>query len=315
MDLSQLVSKASVERPMRLTRKTLAYLETNLRYLRQDPQFFWMKTLARFELARDLAARPTPVPPAPEYPAQSAVQTDQSLHDLVAELRKRGMSAGLRLAPDTLAALLQHCQEAQCFAERDARLPFLVEQRGALEQTLDRPIQVASYFNQQEEWPAFRALRDSHELRTIAAAYLGCEPVYMRSEISWSFPGPRTRRDKIATAQVFHCDINDFKTLKFFFYLTEVGPGSGPHQVIAKSPKPRSLVHQAMGQRVASLPEHALREAYEQNQMITVCGPAGLGFVSDPYYYHRGCTPTSESRLLLQIEVGCRRYNTWYFDV
>ncbi len=109
-----------------------------------------------------------------------------------------------------------------------------------------------------------------------------------------------------------HCDINGFKTLKFFFYLTDVDADAGPHEYIKKDLRGRTLRHQLLGQRVASLHEKALVLTYGEGSVVQVCGPAGLGFVSDPYYYHRGQIPTRTSRLLFQIELGCRRYKAWY---
>src|SRR5690606_4897194 len=115
-------------------------------------------------------------------------------------------------------------------------------------------------------------------------------------------------------AQVLHCDINDYRTIKFFFYLTDVSAENGPHAYIKKSPLQRSALHQLLGQRCASLSEDDLMRKYGK-QLVTVCGSAGSGFAGDPYYFHRGTTPVRGERLLLQIEFGCRRYRTWYFDV
>ena len=174
---------------------------------------------------------------------------------------------------------------------------------------------MASYLDQQEAWPEFQTLLRDPALKAIAHAYLGHPPVYLRSDLTWSYPGgDASRKARLANAQVFHCDINDFRTLKFFFYLTDVGIGSGPHAYIKKSPMPRTLHHQLLGQRCASLPENDLVASYPDNDVVTVCGGAGTGFAGDPYYFHRGTSPTTEVRLLLQLEFGIRHYRTWYSE-
>jgi hypothetical protein len=298
----------------KLTRKAVDYVCRNYRYFVQDPSFFVMKTMARFELARSWATRPKPTSMVQTLAQPSVITASGGVASAIASLHREGYFVGLALRPEVLAELRKQVRSTHCYADRDHQLPFFAEERAQLEQRLGRTIKVASYFDQHERWHIYRELAQDPQLLAIARGYLGCEPVHLRSEISWSFPCLPTREEKVETAQVFHCDINDYKTLKFFFYLSDVGRDDGPHAYIKKEPRRRTLLHQALGQRVASLPEDQLVDTYGAQQVVTVCGGAGLGFVGDPYYFHRGSTPTRESRLMLQIEVGCRRYRTWYFD-
>ena len=87
------------------------------------------------------------------------------------------------------------------------------------------------------------------------------------------------------------------------------------HEYIKKRPVRRTLKHQMLGQRCSDIPDETLVRTYGADQLVTVCGPAGSGFVGDPYYFHRGAHPSEGVRALLQIELGCRAYRTWYFDV
>lgn len=313
--MPSIVSASSLRAPLALSRKSAAYVRKNYRYFVRDPHFFWMKTAARFELMREWAsksassdARELGLPPS------AVLQSDRDLFGIHRTLSDEGYFVGLKLAPDVLDELLELARGSLCFGDRDPNLKLRIDQRGELEARLGRGLKLASYFNQQEDWPVFQRLKNDPWLRAIALAYLGCEPVHLRSELAWSFPYPASHAEKRAAAQVLHCDINDFKTLKFFFYLTDVGPKNGPHAYIKKNPVARTMKHQLLGQRCASLPEQQLLDTYGENQLVTVCGPAGLGFVGDPYYFHRGMVPEEGARLLLQIEVGCRRYRTWYFD-
>ncbi|MET0342037.1 MAG: hypothetical protein ABW252_13620 [Polyangiales bacterium] len=288
--------------------KSYRYLSKNLRYLAADPRFFWMKTFARFERLRELAGRSDAVP-APAGESEAFVSAF-GLAEIGATLRDDGYFVGLSLRPEVTAALVARAAKETCYAERDPQRPLVLSEHA---KPPARPLHVASYFSQQEDWDEFRLVRDDPWLTAIAHAYLGREPVYLRSELAWSFPKPDvTRAERVATAQVFHCDINDFRTLKFFFYLSDVGLGGGPHAYVKKQPRPRTLRHQAMGQRVAAIDEAALLATYADNEVVTVCGPAGTGFIGDPYYFHRGTTPTETPRLLMQLELGCRRFATWY---
>jgi hypothetical protein len=308
-----LTSVNAMERSAELARKSLAYLQKNYRYLKADPEFFWMKTAARFERAR---ARPRDLPPPPALTLSTdMIESPAGIDTVLETIESEGYFVGMRLRPHAVEALLRHCAESVCFGDRRPELPMRLADREHVERALGRKLSVASYFETQNEWPVFRALRDDPWLAILARGYLGEEPLYLRSELAWTFPGERSQAEKIAGAQVFHCDINDFRTLKFFFYLTDVGADSGPHEYIKKDPLGRKWRHQLMGQRVASLPDGELQRSYGEHRVVRVEGSAGLGFVGDPYTFHRGGVPESGARLLLQLEFGIRRYRTWYFDV
>lgn len=305
--------------PAALAQKSLGYLSRNYRYAAKDPRFFAMKTLARFEAARTLAKRVSSIPPgtlalAPPDSACVAIASEEESDTIVDTLEREGYYVGLRLVPSALEGLLRRCATTRCYADRRKDTAFLIGDREKTETELGKSFKLASYFDMQESWDEFQVVRDSPFLRRIAAGYLGAEPVYLRSELCWSFARTSSVTEKIACAQVFHCDINDFRTLKFFFYLTDVDLDSGPHSYIKKTAGGgRTLFHQFLGQRCASLPDDELVESYGKENVRTICGPAGLGFAGDPYYFHRGDTPVRGSRLLLQMEFGYRRYRTWYF--
>src|SRR5262245_55395195 len=87
-------------------RKASRYLGKNYRYVREDPHFFWMKTMARFEFARTLAAtRRRSSAASTPVTESSQVESDHSFNQILATLRREGYYVGLRLTPETIAAL------------------------------------------------------------------------------------------------------------------------------------------------------------------------------------------------------------------
>jgi hypothetical protein len=42
--------------------------------------------------------------------------------------------------------------------------------------------------------------------------------------------------------------------------------------------------------------------------LVTICGSAGFGFVEDACCFHKGNPPTDKERLLLQIEYSINDY-------
>ena len=313
-----------------LTRRSVDYIKRNCRALAEDPSYFWVKTLARFELARDLAKRahaapklsapsertgahePADEPPRPSPPRPPRVSVDHGLQGALTLLEREGYYVGLRLTQDALTELMRRVQLATCYGDGHSDWPFQGEQRQQAERRYERSFRRGSYLQQHEHWPEFRALREDPCLLTLAERYLGCAPVYLRSELCWSYPHPSSPRDGALERGPFACEIQDFRRLTFAFYLTDVGSGDGPHSYIKKNPRRRPLSHQLLGARCGELSEQELTRTYGRDQFVTIYGPKGLGFMGDPYYLHRSAAPTQREHLLLQIEFGCKRYRAAY---
>lgn len=294
-----------------IAHKLPAYAAKKYRYLKADPNFFWMSTVARFEFVRDLATRSKAN--GSEFPSL-LIHAAHDSADVLKILRAEGYYVGLMLAPEVVSELIACARSTVCYGDRDPNIPFKIDEREQVERWIGRKFRLANHFDRQLLWPMFgRLLRDPW-LCSLIGAYLGRSPIFLRSEVLWSFATPATFEQRRSAAQVLHCDINDYKTLKIFFYLTDVGPNNGPHQYIKKCPTRRTLAHQILGQRCASIPDEELLRVYSANELVTVCGPAGTGFIGDPYYFHRGLVPTEGTRVMVQMEFGCRAYRCWYFD-
>lgn len=287
----------------------------NKAVFQKDANFFWMRNLARFEFVRNWATRDDGSAQAfLSNPSSECVTTDDTLATVCERFKRNGYYEGLRLSPSALTSLLRFAKQHPCYADRNPRLKFYAHQRHAFEATLGRSIKLAGYMDAHESCEVFQQLKRDPMILAIAASYLGRQPKYHRGELAWSFPGPASEAEKLAAAQVMHCDINDYKTVKFFFYLTPVDPSAGPHVYLQGSHHQRKPLHQLLGQRCASIADATLVKTYGEENVRTVCGDAGFGFVGDPYVFHKGTTPTDKPRLLLQLEFGVNQYKTWYFD-
>ncbi|MEO0352403.1 MAG: hypothetical protein AAF282_20370 [Cyanobacteria bacterium P01_A01_bin.15] len=297
--------------------KAFSFLAKSKLLLFEDPNFFWMQYLARFEFVREWRTRQNFLNSKDidkSTASSNRISLSDNLDKIHKTLRKDGYYQGLTLKPDTLKSLLNFAYKNPCYGDRDSSIEFKFDEREQVELALGRSIKLASYFDTHESCEVFQDLKHDSLIREIAAKYLGHEPRYHRGELMWSFPRIATHKEKISLAQVLHCDINDYKTLKFFFYLTDVDLESGPHVYMRGSHRNRSLWHQAIGQSIASISDQALIKRYGTNNVVTSLGQAGFGLVGDPYVLHRGTTPSRCPRLLLQLEFGINTYKTWYFS-
>ena len=288
-------------------------------FLREDPDFFWMQNLSRFQCIRRWLFRQRDISNLvnasmnTSSSTNSAIFTDDPLSIVHKTLYQDGYYQGIRLTPVVLKSLLKFAEEQPCYGDRNHNLKFWINQRSQIEKSLGRSLYVASYLDSHETCKAFQQLRQDAIINAIAAQYLGQEPKYHRGELLWSFPRISTYAEKMSLAQVMHCDINDYRTVKFFFYLTDVDSDSGPHIYLKGSHLNRSLWHQILGQHIASIPDEVLIQKYGSDRRRTIYGSAGFGFAADPYTLHQGSTPHKKPRLLLQFEFGIKQYKVWYF--
>jgi hypothetical protein len=126
----------------------------------------------------------------------------------------------------------------------------------------------------------------------IARRYIGCRPTVSSLGLRWSFPNPARPTD----VQAFHRDLDDWRSVKLFIYLTDVDQKSGPHVYVAGS-------HRTRGSFLSYLykPDE-LTHQYGAEALTTVNGPVGTSFIADTYGIHAGLVPEERPRLLLQVQ-------------
>ena len=133
-------------------------------------------------------------------------------------------------------------------------------------------------------------------LALIAARYLE-QPVIQDQTALW-WTTTKGSADAALNAWMFHQDRDRLSFLKFFVYLTGVGPDNGPHTVVRGTHKhiPKSL--RADGRQT----DDAVREAGLWDRVISLSGPAGTMMAVDTVGLHKGLPPQAGDRCVLQVE-------------
>jgi hypothetical protein len=239
--------------------------------------------------------------------ANPSVFKDINVDQVVTSLETDSYCSGINLPQSVVQEILDFTKSAICYGDRDTNLSFVYSEREKLEAKIGRPLRLGSYFNA-EACPAVKKLERDPGLLAIAAKFLGAPPIHMATEIWWSFPAEATQMERLKAAQVFHYDLDDYRFIKFFFYLTDVDLSGGPHILIRGSHKNKKFSHQLLGVRCASKDDNEIVNTYGAENLVTICGPAGLGFVEDSTCFHKGTLPTGKERLLLQIEYAINDY-------
>lgn len=136
-------------------------------------------------------------------------------------------------------------------------------------------------------------------IKPIADAYLGAESKILNTQIWATFTDDENTYNPDFG---FHYDLDDYRFLKLFIYLTDVDEESGPHQIIEKSHKSNAFFR-FFNRRL----EEPLAEPYSSNVRVML-GKKGEGFFEDTLCYHKGTRPL-KPRMILQIQYGISDFN------
>lgn len=289
--------------------KLFDYCQKSYQCLVYNPKLFLMRKLARLEVIRNWVSSLYQF----RRPSYEMSQETPSILDninvdtLVSGIRSDSYAPGINLPQAVIQEILEYAQSAPCYADRNSAASFYYSDKEQAETSLGRKIRLGSYFHAQG-CAAVRKLENDPTILAIAAKYLGAPPLHIASELWWSFPVEGTPMEQLKAAQVFHYDLDDYRFIKFFFYLTDVDLYSGPHVLIRGSHKNKKLSHQLLGVRCASKPDEDIVDCYGAENLVTICGSAGLGFAEDATCFHKGTLPTQKERLLLQIEFAINNY-------
>lgn len=234
------------------------------------------------------------------------------LQRFVDDLDRRGIAYGLRLPDDTVRTIVAWADTQPCYADRSEARGFFVRNRTRAEAALGKPILLAQYFNATEDCSAVARLIGDPLLRWVATRYFRSVPTFVGANLWWTFPVRALESDRADHAHLFHRDVDDFMFFKFFFYLTDVPQGEGAHVCVASSHRspPSSGVLDRWNIRRYSDAEVAGK--YAPDQIHEICGPAGTGFAENTLCVHKGSTPKTTARLLLQLQFALFDYGTMH---
>lgn len=148
--------------------------------------------------------------------------------------------------------------------------------------------------------PDVQRLLASPSVLSVAHSYLKTTPI--ADVISmWWHTAFSDQPDEEA-AQFFHFDMDRIKWLKFFIYLTDVGPDNGPHCFIKGSHRTGGIPSTLLSKGYARLTDEEVFRHFPQRQMIQFLAPRGTIIAEDTRGLHKGLEVRSGDRLMLQIQ-------------
>jgi hypothetical protein len=139
-----------------------------------------------------------------------------------------------------------------------------------------------------------KQLAHNTKLVEIAKKYLEKEPKIKSVHSWWSFPQDK---ESYIHNYGYHYDIDSYKFVKFFIYLTDVDLDCGPHVIVSNTHKRKTMYEK----RNRKLTEEQAQKLFKKEQINVMTGKAGEGFFEDTFAYHKGTAP-KKPRLIFQVE-------------
>jgi hypothetical protein len=273
------------------------------------PGFVLMRSIARFDTIRNLAVHAQRLirQPLDRYLAQLRDRTSEFFATtdpaaLAEALERDGFSLGLSLSAAAVHELVEYARSNPCWADREPAHGFSPGRIEQARQKLGRRFLLAQYFNTRQRCPLIARLVEDPVLLEIAARYLGTVPRLVGVGLWWSYPEEANALARNLAAQMFHFDLDDFKFIKFFFYLTDVDSSAGPHLIVRGTHRDKSPILRGEAMKIRRYSDEEVETAFGKDRIVSIMGPAGTGFAEDTLCIHKGAPPAARARLLLQVQ-------------
>jgi hypothetical protein len=147
--------------------------------------------------------------------------------------------------------------------------------------------------------PVVQKLMADRSIIAVAQNYLQAQPIVDIVAMWWNAASERP--DKQA-AQFWHFDMDRIKWLKFFIYLTDVGPENGPHSFVEGSHRTGGISASLLQKGYSRLTDEEVSSNYPPEKFVEFTAPRGTILAEDTRGLHKGKHVTKGDRLMLQLQ-------------
>lgn len=217
----------------------------------------------------------------------NVLNLNDSEESILNSLQKEGVAdLGIVLSETKITSIINELKTLNCYDLDNENFPIVDLN------DVSKTTQLANYKREDlTAIPEIIQIANDSRIINIISKYLGVKPTISNINCWWSFGD----REVAKEAQYFHRDVDDYKFVKMFFYLTDVNEENGPHIFVKGSHKINKLL------QLRRFNDNEVAENFK-NQIITLVRPKGSCFIEDTYGIHKGQLPVNGKRLLLQIQ-------------
>jgi hypothetical protein len=168
----------------------------------------------------------------------------------------------------------------------------------------DHPVTPRYVMPESRIWriPAYQRLVADPLFLNLSQSYFGGVSTLKDISLWWS-PVTGEKPDEDA-AQLFHFDYEPIPIwLKFFIYLNDVKPDTGPHVFVKGSHRLQQEKARALLARgYVRISDDDIDAVFGHENVVELCGRAGTVFVADTMGFHKGKLPEAGHRIIAQLE-------------
>jgi hypothetical protein len=220
---------------------------------------------------------------------------------IASDIRENGFHVFRRRLSDSLCdELLHYATTAPCIrraTDGDERTDVNVENYPRLNPDAVRyDFDVSHLINNSH---VVQRLMADRSFLGVAQSYLQAQPIMDLVGMWWNATSPQP--DKLA-AQFWHFDMDRIKWIKFFVYLTDVGPENGPHSFVTGSHRRGGIPIRLLQKGYARLTDEEVSSVYSKDRLVEFTAPRGTVIAEDTRGLHKGKHLTKDDRLILQLQ-------------
>jgi hypothetical protein len=230
---------------------------------------------------------------------------------IVSQLRERGYYVFERCIPaDLCDRLLSYAVSHPCKMRRmdggeHGRTVETVYPRGA-PQAVRYDFDIQALLNN----PDVQDLLADLSFVCLAQDYLGARPTIDVLTMWWHTDFSNSPDSE--AGQFFHFDMDRPKWLKFFIYLTDVGPENGPHSFVAGSHKTGGIPSSLLRKGYSRLADADVNAVFDARNVLELTAPRGSVIAEDTRGLHKGKHVEQGDRLVLQIQFSNSLFGCHY---
>lgn len=157
--------------------------------------------------------------------------------------------------------------------------------------------------------PLVQQLMADRSVIAVAQNYLQAQPIVDVVAMWWNVASAKP--DKQA-AQFWHFDMDRIKWLKFFIYLTDVGPENGPHSFVEGSHRTGGISESLLRKGYSRLTDEEVCGNYPAERFVEFTAPRGTILAEDTRGLHKGKHVNSGDRLMLQLQFSNSLFGGYY---
>jgi hypothetical protein len=208
--------------------------------------------------------------------------------EVFTELENDGLSdLGITISGSQIDSIVSQLEKINCYNIEKPEKP-IVDLK-----SVEKDVQLAHYKRGDLSMiPQIIEIANDSKILNVVTRYFGAQPTISNINCWWSFGDRETAKN----AQFYHRDLDDFRFLKMFIYLTDVNEDNGPHIYVKGSHKSNKL------KQLRRFSDAEVNELFTRFNILTLTKPRGTTFIEDTYGIHKGQLPLKGKRLILQVQ-------------